>query len=55
MVLLKNENALLPLNKDRIKSVAVIGPNADSKEVLLGNYFGLPSRYVTVLEVFKMR
>ena len=50
MVLLKNENALLPLNKDKIKSIAVIGPNADSKEVLLGNYFGLPSRYVTVLE-----
>ncbi len=50
MVLLKNKESFLPLNKDEIKSVAVIGPNADSKEVLLGNYCGLPSKYVTVLE-----
>lgn len=50
IVLLKNENSLLPLNKDEIKSIAVIGPNADDKQVLLGNYFGLPSRYVTVIE-----
>ena len=38
------------MNKDEIKTVAVIGPNADRKESLLGNYFGLPSKYVTVLE-----
>lgn len=50
MVLLKNEDSLLPLDKDKIKSIAVIGPNADNKDVLLGNYSGLPSRYVTVLE-----
>ncbi len=50
MVLLKNKESFLPLNKDEIKSIAVIGPNADSKEVLLGNYCGLPSKYVTVLE-----
>lgn len=50
MVLLKNENNLLPLDKNRITSIAVIGPNADSREALKGNYFGTASRYVTVLE-----
>lgn len=50
MVLLKNEDSFLPLNKDEIKSIAVIGPNADRKDVLLANYFGLPSKYSTVLE-----
>src|SRR5690554_1348707 len=50
IVLLKNTDSYLPLNKDEIKTVAVIGPNADRKESLLGNYFGLPSKYVTVLE-----
>ena len=48
IVLLKNDG-LLPLNKDEIKTIAVIGPNADDKQVLLGNYFGQPSRYVTVV------
>ena len=33
-----------------LRSVAVIGPNADDREVLLGNYFGEPSRIVTPLE-----
>jgi len=37
MVLLKNENNLLPIDKD-IKSIAVIGPNADSVRNLLGDY-----------------
>ncbi len=41
--------ALLPLRKD-LNSIAVIGPNADSLEVLLGNYNGTPSRYVTPLQ-----
>lgn len=50
LVLLKNENNLLPLDKNKIKSIAVIGPNADSREALIGNYFGTSSRYVTVLE-----
>ncbi|HHU51278.1 MAG TPA: glycoside hydrolase family 3 protein [Firmicutes bacterium] len=49
IVLLKNEGGMLPLNREEIKSIAVIGPNADSKEILLGNYFGVPSQYVTPL------
>lgn len=42
IVLLKNENALLPLSKE-IKNIAVIGSNANDLEVLLGNYNGYPS------------
>jgi beta-glucosidase len=49
IVLLKNERNALPLRKD-LKSIAVIGPNADSLEVLLGNYHGIPSKWVTPLE-----
>lgn len=48
IVLLKNENSLLPLSKD-LKKVAVIGPNADDYDVLLGNYNGTPVKYSTVL------
>lgn len=50
MVLLKNENKLLPLDRTKLKSIAVIGPNADSRDALIGNYFGTASRYTTVLE-----
>jgi beta-glucosidase len=50
LVLLKNEADLLPLKKEEIRSIAVIGPNADSREALIGNYFGTASRYVTVWE-----
>ncbi len=49
MTLLKNEGSLLPLDKTKIETIAVIGPNANSKKVLLGNYYGLPSSYVTPL------
>lgn len=49
IVLLKNDNKLLPLPKS-LKTIAVIGPTADSLEVLLGNYFGTPSKYVTPLQ-----
>ena len=49
MVLLENDG-LLPLNPDRIRTIAVIGPNADSIPALEGNYNGTSSRYVTFLE-----
>ncbi len=48
LVLLKNDGAL-PLRKD-LGTIAVIGPNADDVDVLLGNYNGQPSRAVTPLE-----
>jgi len=50
MVLLKNENNLLPLDKKKLKAIAVIGPNANSRDALVGNYIGTPSNYITVLE-----
>lgn len=49
MVLLKNDN-ILPLDKKKIKAVAVIGPNADSREVLKGNYNGTATETYTFLE-----
>lgn len=52
IVLLKNEAHTLPLKKD-LKSIAVIGPNANDVEVLLGNYNGTPFHAVTILEGIK--
>jgi beta-glucosidase len=49
MVLLKNEGKTLPLSKS-LKTIAVIGPDADDVDVLLGNYNGEPSTPVTPLE-----
>jgi len=54
IVLLKNESALLPLGPD-VRSLAVIGPNADDVEVLLGNYNGTPSEAVTPLAGIRAR
>ncbi len=48
-VLLKN-NGLLPLDPAKCGTVGVIGPNADSRSALIGNYHGTASRYITVLE-----
>jgi beta-glucosidase len=48
IVLLKNERDTLPLRKN-VKTIAVIGPNADAPDVLLGNYHGQPSKSVTPL------
>src|SRR3989440_1187435 len=48
IVLLKNARGLLPLRKD-LRTLAVIGPNADQWRVLLGNYNGLPADPVTPL------
>lgn len=50
LVLLKNKQQTLPLSRETLKSVAVIGPNADSRAALTGNYEGTASEYVTVLE-----
>ena len=49
MVLLKN-NGVLPLDKEKVKTIGVIGPNADSRRVMIGNYYGTSSHYTTVLE-----
>lgn len=54
LVLLKNQDQLLPL-KSAPKHIAVIGPNADSIDALVGNYNGSPSHPVTILAGIKQR
>ena len=49
IVLLKN-NGILPLDREKIKTIGIIGPNADSRKALIGNYHGTSSEYITVLE-----
>jgi beta-glucosidase len=49
LVLLKNQDELLPLDKGNIQTMAVIGPNADDTLVLTGNYMGTPAEPVSVL------
>ena len=49
IVLLKNDG-ILPLNKQKIRTIGVIGPNANSRAALIGNYHGTATRYVTVLD-----
>ena len=49
VVLLKNDG-ILPLKKEGLKTVGVVGPNANSRAALVGNYHGTSSRYITVLE-----
>jgi len=52
IVLLKNQDKLLPLSKNK-GTIAVIGPNADDIQSLWGNYSGIPSHPVTVLQGIK--
>jgi beta-glucosidase len=54
MTLLQNKNNVLPLSKS-VKKIAVIGPNADDKPMMWGNYNGWPSNTVTVLEGIKSK
>jgi beta-glucosidase len=54
IVLLKNQNGFLPV-KNSYRNIAVIGPNADSLDALVGNYNGTPSKPVTLLAGIKKR
>lgn len=53
ITLLKNEDGIAPLDLGKVKTIAVIGPNADRP--LLGGYSGIPPRNVTVLEGIRER
>ena len=53
IVLLKNERSMLPLDQAKIKSLAVIGPNAD--KIRLGGYSGVPPYFITVREGIRKR
>lgn len=54
MVLLRN-NGILPLDGDKIGTIAVIGPNSMSRAALEGNYCGTADRYVTFLDGIQNR
>ena len=49
LVLLKNNDNVLPLSKD-LKKIAVVGPNIDDLEIMRGNYSGTPTHYVSILK-----
>lgn len=49
IVMLKNDG-ILPLDKNRVKTIGIIGPNSDSREALRANYYGTSSENVTLLE-----
>ncbi|MCJ8209834.1 glycoside hydrolase family 3 C-terminal domain-containing protein [Mucilaginibacter sp. RS28] len=50
MVLLKNENNILPLKDGSFNSIMVVGPNAASLDALVGSYHGINSQMVTFVE-----
>ena len=52
LVLLKNDG-ILPLDRSKIKRIAVIGPNGNSKSMLYGNYHGSASRPISILNGIK--
>ena len=52
LVLLKND-LILPLDRSKLKRIAVIGPNGDSKSMLEGNYHGSASRPISILSGIK--
>jgi len=54
MVLLRNADGFLPL-EEAPERIAVIGPNADSYDALIGNYNGTPTDYSTVLDGIRAR
>ncbi len=54
MTLLQNNNDILPLSK-KISKIAVIGPNADDKQLMWGNYNGTPIKTVTILDGIKTK
>lgn len=49
VVMLKN-NGILPLDAGKTKVISVIGPNADARRPLMGNYYGTSSEYITAIE-----
>jgi beta-glucosidase len=51
IVMLKN-SGILPLKKSKTKKLAIIGPNCDDVDTLLGNYAGTPADPVTLLKAF---
>lgn len=53
IVLLKNDG-ILPIKLADYRSIAIIGPNADSRRCLIGNYYGTASHYVTLMDALRL-
>nr|XP_027091908.1 probable beta-D-xylosidase 5 [Coffea arabica] len=53
VVLLKNDNNTLPLDAQKVKKVAVVGPHANATKVMIGNYAGIPCKYTSPLDAFR--
>jgi beta-glucosidase len=54
MVLLENDGTL-PLDVHKIRTLALIGPTADSQSAMLGNYCGTPATPVTLLSALRAK
>ncbi|XVF80039.1 hypothetical protein PTKIN_Ptkin15bG0038500 [Pterospermum kingtungense] len=52
IVLLKNDDQTLPLDPSKFKSVALVGPHANATEAMIGNYAGVPCKYISPIEGF---
>ncbi|XP_012072480.1 probable beta-D-xylosidase 5 [Jatropha curcas] len=52
IVLLKNEDNTLPLNSNKVKTLAVVGPHANATTAMIGNYAGIPCRYISPIDGF---
>ena len=54
IVLLQNNNGVLPLQRNK-ERIAVVGPNADDKPMMWGNYNGMPNHTVSILDGIKAK
>lgn len=54
MVLLKNDGTL-PLDRGKVKKIALVGPNADEWKVFLANYYGFPSEIKTLRQALEAK
>ncbi|KAI3410324.1 Fn3_like domain-containing protein [Psidium guajava] len=52
IVLLTNENRTLPLSSRKVKTLAVVGPHANATEAMIGNYAGVPCRFIAPVDGF---
>ncbi len=55
MTLLQNKGNILPLQKSKSTKIAVLGPNANDKAMLWGNYNGTPVQTITILDGIKSK
>ncbi|XP_009603776.1 beta-xylosidase/alpha-L-arabinofuranosidase 1-like isoform X1 [Nicotiana tomentosiformis] len=54
IVLLKNEDQVLPLNSKKVKTIAIVGPHANASSAMIGNYAGIPCKITTPIHGFSL-